>query len=154
MLSLFLGKERVKSGWDLYPLQRMISEKNFLFFSAGSAPSSTSLLLLSSFACHIFKEASPCQNCQLLLHKLCPLTENWKRLKILKHYASVHIRLRKSIIGYVNVAVNFCLLFSQTSLSFCFAIIIEIYIQRCYITFIFLKVLLSKIKKVQNSLSC
>ena len=149
MLSLFLGKERVKSGWDLYPLQRMISEKNFPFFCwLSSLP-----LLLSSFACHIFKEASPCQNCQLLLHKLCPLTENWKRLKILKHYASVHIRLRKSIIGYVNVAVNFCPIFYQTSLNYFFAIIIDT--QRYNITFIFLKVLLSKVKKVQiHSLSC
>ena len=117
MLSLFLGKERVKSGWDLYPLQRMISEKNFLFFCWLSSFYFSSF---SSFACHIFKEASPCQNCQLLLHKLCPLTENWKRLKILKHYASVHIRLRKSIIGYVNVLVNLSLILYLTLLSYDF----------------------------------
>ena len=52
-------------------------------FSAGSA--SLALLLspysqFSSFACHIFKEASPCQNCHLLLHKLCHLLENLKSL--------------------------------------------------------------------------
>ena len=88
-----MAKKRVESGWDLYPLQRMISQKKFFFFllaqlaslsSASSSFYSTSFLFFSfffsSFACHIFKEASPCQNCQLLLHKLCP-SQIWQKIE-------------------------------------------------------------------------
>ena len=88
----FMAKKRVESGWDLYPLQRMISQKKFFFFllaqlaslSSASSFYSTSFLFFSfffsSFACHIFKEASPCQNCQLLLHKLCP-SQIWQKIE-------------------------------------------------------------------------
>ena len=52
--------------------------------SASSSFYSTSFLFFSfffsSFACHIFKEASPCQNCQLLLHKLCP-SQIWQKIE-------------------------------------------------------------------------
>ena len=134
----------------LIPTSKDDFREEFSFFSAGSAPSSTSLLLLSSFACHIFKEASPCQNCQLLLHKLCPLTENWKRLKILKHYASVHIRLRKSIIGYVNVLVNLSLILYLTLLSYDFVTLkgfpSKVWFCICFISFPWQK-------KSQNSFS-
>ena len=64
-----------------------IFEWDYLHLTARTKETYFSLALLlspyslfSSFACHIFKEASPCQNCHLLLHKLCHLLENWKRL--------------------------------------------------------------------------
>ena len=89
----FHGKEKGWKWMGLIPTSKDDFTEEILFFllaqlaslsSASSSFYSTSFLFFSfffsSFACHIFKEASPCQNCQLLLHKLCP-SQIWQKIE-------------------------------------------------------------------------